>query len=423
MKEFTMSWSRRTIGRATVAAVATASLAAGCSSKADAPDTSTDGTLKTDVGVTDTVIRLGVLTDRTGPFAPAGKAVEQGRTLFWQEKGKVCNRTVEFVTKDHKYTTTGASAAYAEVRDEVLALDELLGTPVIYALQKDIQADAMPTMAASFGSDLLANPNIVIVGATYDIEMINAVGYLVNAEGLAKGDKIGHIYHEGPYGGNAAAGSRAAAANAGLELVEQKIKPTDADLTAQVTALKAAGVKAVLLTTSSAQTGNAVAVAATSGFDVPFLGSNPTFSGALLAGPAKDAMLKHFLLVASVAPFGAPDPGPTKVREAFKAAFPDDPKSGFLMYGYAQQQIMASALEAACASGDLTRAGLAEAIQSLSSVRTDGLLPTLDYSTPGGIPTRETRILKPSVTVEGGLEQVQPLATDPFAVTYQPAQS
>jgi len=418
-----MSWFPRTAGRTAVAALALALLAAGCSSKAQTSGTSGNGPLKVDVGVTDTVIKLGVLTDRTGPFAPAGKAVEQGRTLFWSQRGKVCNRTVEFVTKDHKYTTTGASAAYAEIRDQVLALDELLGTPVIYALQKDINADQMTTMAASFGSDLLANPNIVIVGATYDVEMINAVGYLVKARGLVKGDKIGHIYHEGPYGGNALAGSKAAAANAGLQLVEQKIKPTDADLTAQVTALKAAGVKAVLLTTSSAQTGNAVSVAATSGFDVPFLGSNPTFSGALLAGPAKDAVLKNFLLVASVAPFGSPAAGPTRVREAFKAKYPDDPKSGFLMYGYAQQQIMASALEAACASGDLTRAGLARAIQSLSSVSTDGLLPTLDYSKRGGIPTRETRILKPTVAVEGGLEQVQDLATDPFATGYEPAKA
>jgi ABC-type branched-subunit amino acid transport system substrate-binding protein len=419
-----MLWlSRRPAGRSAVVALAVAFLAAGCSTKADTAGTAVAGnsSLKTDVGVTDSVIRLGVLTDRTGPFAPAGKAVEQGRTLFWQQKGKVCDRTVEFVTKDHKYTTTGASTAYAEIRDQVLALDELLGTPIIYALRKDIAADQMTTMAAAFGSDLLASKNIVLVGATYDIEMINAVGYLLKAKGLAKGDKIGHIYHEGPYGGNAAAGSKAAAAHAGLQLVEQKIKPTDADLTAQVTALKAAGVKAVLLTTSSAQTGNAVGVAATSGFDVPFLGSNPTFSGALLAGPAKDAMLKNFLLVQSGAPFGSPEPGPTKVREAFKAKFPNDPKSGYVLYSYAQQQIMASALEKACASGDLTRAGLAKAIQSLSSVQTDGLLPTLDYSKQGGIPTRETRILKPSATVEGGLEQVQGPFTDPFATIYQPA--
>jgi ABC-type branched-subunit amino acid transport system substrate-binding protein len=411
----------RTPGRTAVAALAAALLAAGCSTKADTAGTSSSGSVKVDVGVTDTLIRLGVLTDRTGPFAPASKAVEQGRTLFWEQQGKICGRTVEFVTKDHKYTTTGASAAYAEMRDDVLALDELLGTPVIYALQKEIEADQMTTMAAAFGSDLLVNKNIVIVGATYDIEMINAVGYLVKAEGLAAGDKIGHIYHEGPYGENAAAGSKAATRSAGLHLVEQKIKPTDADLTAQVTALKSARVKAVLLTTSSAQTGNAVGVAATSGFDVPFLGSNPTFSGALLAGPARDAVLKSFLVVQSGAPFGSPEPGPTEVRNAFKAKFPNDPKSGYVMYGYAQQQILASALEAACAGGDLTRAGLAAAVQSLSSVQTDGLLPTLDYSKQGGIPTRQTRILKPSATVEGGLEQIQAPSTDPLATTYQPS--
>lgn len=412
--------SARQSRRAAVAALAVAFLAAGCSTKADTAATSVSGSVKVDVGVTDSVIRLGVLTDRTGPFAPAGKAVEQGRTLFWEKHGKICGRTVEFVTKDHKYTTTGASAAYAELRGDVLALDELLGTPVIYALQKDIEADRMTTLAAAFGSDLLANENIVIVGATYDIEMINAVGHLVKAEGLARGDKIGHIYHEGPYGENAAAGSRAAAADAGLQLVEQKVKPTDADLTAQVTALKAAGVKAVLLTTSSAQTGSAVGVAATSGFDVTFLGSNPTFSSALLAGPAKDAVLRNFLVVQSGAPFGAPEPGPTRVREAFKARFPDDPKSGYVLYGYAQQEIMAGALEAACAKGDLTRAGLATAVQSLTSVQTDGLLPTLDYGTQGGIPTRQTRILKPDAAVEGGLTEVRAPFTEPLAATYQP---
>jgi hypothetical protein len=88
------------------------------------------------------------------------------------------------------------------------------------------------------------------------------------------------------------------------------------------------------------------------------------------------------------------------------------------MYGYAQQEVIARALEAACAKGDLTRAGLLNALHSLSSVDTEGLLPRQDYSKPGGIPSRQTRILKPNATVEGGLEQVQSLAADPFALEY-----
>jgi hypothetical protein len=41
------------------------------------------------------------------------------------------------------------------------------------------------------------------------------------------------------------------------------------------------------------------------------------------------------------------------------------------------------------AAVDLTRAGLAKVIQGLSSVQTDGLLPTLDYSEQGGPQSRD----------------------------------
>jgi ABC-type branched-subunit amino acid transport system substrate-binding protein len=250
--------------------------------------------------------------------------------------------------------------------------------------------------------------------------MINAISYLMKNKGLAKGDKIGHIYHEGPYGQNALTGAKAAADKFGLVLVEQKIKPADADLTAPVTALKAAGVKAVLLTTSPGQAGNALQISEANGFAVPFVGSNPTFSGSLLTGPSKAAVEKRYLVVSSVAPFASTASGPTKVREGFKTAYPKDPKSAFVIYGYAQQEILAQTVEAACKKGDLTRAGLLTAFHSLGTkVETGGLLPTLDYSKSGGIPTRQTRVLKPNATIEGGLEVVQDLTADDFALEYQ----
>jgi len=408
----------RVVAASTLAALL---LAAGaCSTKADsATGTPSSGAIRTDAGVTADTITLGVLTDRTGPFAPAGKAIEQGRTLFWNDKGEVCDRKVEFIAKDHKYTTTGASSAYAEVKDKVLALDELLGTPIISALQKDIETDQMPTMAASFGSDLLSNKNILLIGTTYDVEMINAVGYLVKDKGLTRGDKIGHIYHDGPYGQNALTGSRAASGKAGLELVEQKIKPTDADLTAQITALKAAGVKAILLTTSPAQTGNALQVANASQLDVPFVASNPAFSVSLVTGAARPLAEKNLFVSGSVAPFNATQPGPTRVREAFNTAYPKDPKTFFTVFGYAQQVVLAQSLEAACEKGDLTRAGLVNAFHGLGDkVETDGLLPTMNLKA-GAIPSRQTRILKPDAAVEGGLAQVRDLTADDFALEYQ----
>ena len=70
----------------------------------------------------------------------------------------MCDRTVEFVVKDHGYNAQNAVTAYAGMQDDVLALDELLGSPMIAALRPTIDQDQVLTMAASFSSSLLDNP-------------------------------------------------------------------------------------------------------------------------------------------------------------------------------------------------------------------------------------------------------------------------
>lgn len=422
-----MSWSfnspsRRRRGLGLLVAALAVALAAGCTTKAE--PAGGGGTLATGQGVTDKAIKLGVLTDRTGVFAAAGKSAEQGRHLFWDNKnaqGGVCGRQVEFVVKDHGYNAQNAVTAYAQIKDDVLALDELLGSPMIAGLLPNLQSDQMLTMAASWSSNLLTNPYVVITGATYDIEMINGIHWLIENKGLAAGGKIGHIFLEGDYGENAVAGSRAAAKELGLELVEHQVKPTDTDLTGQVTALRGAGVQFVLLTTTPPQTASAVAVAEASGFDATFLGSNPTFSPALLASPAKTALEKRLLISTSVAPFSSGEAGPTEVRKAFLAKYPDQVKSTFVMYGYAQGEIMARILDTACQNNALTRTGLLEAFQSLNNVRTNGLVAPLDYSRPGQIPARQSYVVRPDAGADGGLTQLQGLFAAPSAAIYQPA--
>jgi ABC-type branched-subunit amino acid transport system substrate-binding protein len=413
---------------AAICAVAAALLAAGCATKQNdaagaAGGKAADGGLATGPGVTDRTIKLGVLTDRTGVFAGAGKGIEQGRQMYWDAKnaaGGVCGRQVEFVVKDHGYNAQSAVTAYAQVKDDVLALDELLGSPMIAGLLPNLESDQMLTLAASFSSSLLTNPYVVITGTTYDLEMVNGIHWLTENKGLARGDKIGHIFLEGDYGENAAAGSRAAAQEYGLQLVEQKVKPTDADLTGPVTALRSAGVEFVLLTTTPAQTASAVAVAEASGYDATFLGSNPAFSPALLATPAKGALEKRLLVVSSIAPFSSTDAGPAEVRNAFLAKYPNETKSLFVMYGYAQGEVVAQILDTACRNGALTRAGVLAAFQSLENVRTGGLIPALDYSQPGKIPAREVFLVRPDAAIDGGLAQVQGLFAAPLATSYAP---
>jgi ABC-type branched-subunit amino acid transport system substrate-binding protein len=401
---------------------------AACSTKDDEPSAtagsggSDAATLETGPGVTDDTITLGVLTDQSGPFAGASKGIAQGRQLFWDARnadGGVCDRTVDFTVSDHGYNAQNATTLYADMEPNVLAFDELLGSPMIDALRPSIDRDGVLTMAVSFSSTLLDSPNIVVTGATYDIEMINALQWLVDQGRVAEGDTVGHIYLEGDYGENALAGAEYAADKLGVEIAAQKVQPTDADLTAPVTALADAGADVVLLTTTPPQAASAVAVAQANGLDMSFVGSNPTFSPALLATPAAEAMQASYEMVSAIAPYASDAAGPTTVRDAFASTFDGETPTHFVLYGYAQGELMAQILETACENGALTRAGLQEAFQSLDDVDTDGLVAAMDFSDPGQPPAREVHILKPDTGVDGGLTEVEGLFASPLAVDFQ----
>ena len=414
---------RRLIGLTACLAVAAA---AGCTTKDDEPTAAGDGGngLETGPGVSDDTITLGVLTDQTGPFAGASNGIAQGRKLFWDARnadGGVCDRTVEFEVADHAYNVQNATSLYEGLEPEVLAFDEVLGSPVLDALRPSIEQDKVLTLAVSFSSSLLDSPHMVVTGATYDIEMINAVQWLMDEGHVADGDTVGHIYLEGDYGENALSGSKHAADELDLEISEQAVQSSDADLTAAVTALADAGVKVVLLTTTPQQTASAVAVAQANGLDMAFVGSNPTFTPTLLTGPAAKALQSSYWLVTSVAPFVSDAKGPTAVREAFATEYAGKPPTNFVLYGYAQGELMAQILEAACTNGALTRAGLLEAFQSLDDVDTQGLVAPLDFSTPGEPPARQVYVLRPDATVDGGLTEVEGLFASPQATEFRRA--
>ena len=68
--------------------------------------------------------------------------------------------------------------------------------------KQNLQNDNLTAAPASWSSEILNNPNIMMIGTTYDLEQVNGLAYL-QQQGLIKdGDTIGHIYIDGEYGGN-----------------------------------------------------------------------------------------------------------------------------------------------------------------------------------------------------------------------------
>jgi len=258
----------------------------------------------------------------------------------------------------------------------------------------------------------------MVVGTTFDLEMINGISWMVDEGMLAKGDTIGHVHLQGEFGENALAGSEFAAKELGLTLVSQAVTPTAPDVTSQVAALKNQGVKAILLSTTPGQTASAAAADAATGLNVPLLGSTPSFAPQLMNTAAGPALAKLYYLVQVFQVFGSEEVGPTKVREAFAKKYPKEVPSAVVTGAYAMASAFGSVLERACENGDLTRAGVLEALPQITEADTEGIMAPLDFSDHALPPSRSSIMARPDAAAPGGLALVTEFAASDLATSY-----
>ena len=388
--------------------------ASGCSTKsADNGDGTDSSGVKTGPGVTADKITLGALTDMTGVYATLGKSITQAQQLYFEQlnqAGGVCGRNVELLVRDHGYDVQKAVGAYSELQSKIAGLPQVIGSPIMAAIAENVAEDKVLTIPAAWPSQLLKVPYVQIVGGTYELEMINGVDFLVREKGLKKGDKIGHVYFEGEYGESALAGAKFAAEKAGLTIVEQRIKPTDNDMTSQVSALKSEGVKAILISAGPRQSASLAGVAAAGGLNVPIVSNNPGYSPQLLGTPAAKALEANFYYISATQPPSADAPAMTKLVGDYTKKYPKDTFDGGATFGYVSAKVFGESLKKACESKDLTREGIYKALQTQSAFDSEGLMPVLDFSKPGQVGTRESIIQRPDSKAKGGLVE----ATEPF---------
>ncbi|CAM5569883.1 lipoprotein [Streptomyces coeruleorubidus] len=405
------------------AAVAALLLAGtGCSSKADSSGSAGEGAdgVKTGPGVTDKTIKLGALTDLTGPYATLGKSIVQAQQMWADEvnaRGGICDRRVEIVVKDHGYDVQKAVTAYADISSDVVALPQVIGSPVMAALLDDIERDKVLTFPQAWAASLLDRDSVQVLGTTYDIDMIAAVDFLTRTKGLDKGDTIGHVYFEGDYGANALEGSKWAAKKAGLKVAGQKIKATDTDLSAQVSALRKEGVKAILISAGPAQTASLVGVAASRGLKVPVVSSAPGYAPQLMKTPAAPA-LAALLNVVSAAPAVSSDlAGVRKMVASYKKKYPGSLIDSGVLSGYNAAQLMGTDLKRACENGSLAREDVVKAHRSQSNVDV-GLGTAQNFSDKAQPANTSTYVHKPDAKAVGAAVNVEDAHTAPGVKEY-----
>jgi ABC-type branched-subunit amino acid transport system substrate-binding protein len=340
---------------------------------------------------------------------------------YWDQvnaDGGICERTVEIDAQDHGYDPQKAVTLYRSMSSNILALQQVLGSPTSAAVLPLAQQDGVYLGGHGWASVALQYDVAQPPGTTYSIEAANAVDYLVDELGLQEGDKVGHVYFVGDYGSDALKGAQHAAAERGLEIVPIEITPRDTDLSSQAAALQQAGVNAALLSAAPAQLASLAGVLGSLNMNIPIIGNTPAFNPSLLGTPAGPALLANYYNVTSVAPYSLDQPGPQAARELYEAADPDGAAGWEVPLGYAQGELLANAMRTACDEGDLTPEGVVTAMRTVSDLELEGLFPAaLDYTDPTQPPLRSVYISRASADAEGGLE-VLGTVEGPSATSY-----
>ena len=398
--------SRRIVRALAIGALLPTALGvAACGKSSSGGGSSSSGGVKTGPGITDKTITLGVQTDLSGVFAALASVITQANQLYWKQQnaaGGVCGRTVKLIIKDHGYDPQTAVTQYRDISPQVAALQQVVGSPISAALLPTWKRDDMLALLAAWPPTLLNNDNVGIIGASYDVEAINGIDWLMKNKGLKSGDKIGDLYFEGDYGEGGLIGVKYAAKKHGLTVVEQKIKATDTDMSGQVSAFKRAGVKAIWLTVGPKQLASAAAVAKAQGLDVPFAGNGPVFSPLLLDTAVGPALQKNLTVFASAAPISLDAPDVAKAADAYKKAYPKGTPQASVITGWLEAEVMRAVLQKACDNKDLSRQGMVNAFRQLK-LDTKGLTAgKLDFTQVGQPSSKEVYVAAIDKSAEGG---------------------
>lgn len=353
--------------------------------------------VKTSVGVVGKTIALGEITPLTGDVALIGKPLTRGHEVYFQYVNEVLGGVgqklpkeerfkVELITLDSQYRPDIQVQQYNALKDKVLMIAQSLGTAHTNAILAQINEDKILTAVATLASDWPKQKYVVATGAPYPAQFINAAQYLKD-KGVTP--KAGIIYQDDDYGADGVKGLEFAAKQFGFQIVARaSYKVTDTAYAAQVTAMRQGGADHVFLATTPSATGRILGTAATLNYAAQFIGLSPSWIGALVGTPQQASpilpYMQRYLWVVTDAQcaWGDTKAGCEGMKELIEnhAKFAkDQPPDYYFIFGYTQARVVHQILEKAVEQGDLTRAGVVKAFESLKSVNMGGLLNPISY--------------------------------------------
>lgn len=414
-------WVRVAVGAAVAALVLTGCRGGG--------DDSASGPGITDEACPDAVnedngcIYLGVISDLTkGPFAPLAVPITDAQKAFWKkvnEDGGVGGYDVNIDDHiaDAEYNPEIHNKKYQEMRGDILALAQTLGSSQTLAILEDMKSDNVIGVPASWNSAWDFEDQILQSGANYCFEAMNGVDWAVANRGV-KG-KVLAIHYPNDYGGDAAAGAKAAAEANNLEFKAIETATGQDNQAGAVAAVLKEKPDLIYVTTGPAEMATILGGAAAQGWKGTVVGSGPTWNPALLKTEAAPALQAMYFQSGPWGPWGTDSDGHKAMREALGdvEAANDGYTSGWVW----QYPLLAALESAADMDGGITRENIVKAASELDSVDYEGMLPDNAFNQTGeanDVAWRQSVISKVDPKAPSGVSIEQDMSAGPTAEGY-----
>jgi len=359
-------------------------------------------------------IKVGVLTPLTGPVAAVGKPLTAGGQLYFDwlnaERGGVAGRyKVELVTEDTAYRADTALSKYQKLKDGVVLFEQALGTAIVKNLVPSLDRDGIVASPASLAADWVRQRHLLAVGAPYQVQFANALDYYVNDAG-GRDRRVCFLGVANPYGDAGLAGLEAAARALGVPVAATaRYNQGDTAFTAPVNQLSDARCDAVFMATFSGDTSRFVGEAESRQFTPRYVVQATGWDPSLATGPLAAVMARSLWVMGEGTEWGDRRvKGQADMLDRLARFAPGQAPDYYFVFGYYQAWAVAQVLERAAERNDFTRPGIVRAMESVGTLRFDGLSGDYAYGPPAArVPPRASTLFSVDAAKPLGLAALE----------------
>jgi Periplasmic binding protein len=359
-------------------------------------------------------------------FATGGKSLTAGYNAAMSrlnDNGGIAKKyKVNTVFKETYYTPSEVVKGYAEIKNNVVMIGQIYGTPQAQVLSKSLAEDNLVGSPISLDSAWVNDPSMLPVGSTYQAQAINLLDWYVKDGGGAGKTVCAISLANNAYGNAGEAGFDYGVAQLKLK-VGTKIKTSTNP--AAASALKAAGCEGIVATISGeAQTPGLLSEMAKLDYFPTILALGPSFAVTTVVPSNSVAFQKQVIVATDNSQFGDEKiPGMKAFMSDIRKYAPQEigTPNAAAIWGWVQARTVIALLEKAVANNDLSKAGMRNALATLGKVDNEGIFPNWNYVEPAKRVGPSADIISGvDISVPGGLI-VKKTVDSAAAQSYRPA--